>query len=193
MIRRRLAALVGCAAVLCGVASCTDPSPQPSEESGYTQHPCEIEAAGVDFLAAEAAFERQRADGQGGGALFESMTSATCDGFDRVIVEFDGPAEHPLHLGVWARWTEGFRFDSGVPAEIDGEALLQIDVVGATWQPNTGGSHSVSVPPGGWIAEVQYHDVSGGSGVLLIGADEPTEYRVILDRPDRLIVDTRHR
>src|SRR5690606_7619607 len=99
-------------------ASCTDPSPQPSEESGYMPHPCEIEAADVDFLAADATVELQHHDEQTGGALFESMASATCDGFDRVVVEFDGPADHEQHLGVWARWTEGFRFDSGVPAEI---------------------------------------------------------------------------
>ncbi|WP_421958413.1 AMIN-like domain-containing (lipo)protein [Pseudactinotalea terrae] len=146
-------------ALLGSVAACTDPSP--SREPQIT--PCEIADPGrSDFLPPDVTGEIQHTDGSGG-LLFDSLESALCDGFERVVVEFDRVVPDsgaPGRLGLAAEWVDEVILDgSGAVQPIGGSEILQLSVLGATWQPGTGSSHSVSGPHD-LVAEARFNDVA---------------------------------
>jgi hypothetical protein len=190
MGRRRSAALALPVALLASLTACTDPSPVPTTETPVA--PCEIAVAGAaDFVSADVTGEIQHPDGRGG--LFESLETASCDGFERVIIEYSAPDGGLGELGLWADWVDEVTTEgSGEVVPIDGSQILQLSVVGVTWQPGTGDRHSVVGPSGDPIAEVQYHEHSGGSGALYLGMEARAEYRVfVMDDPHRVVVDVR--
>ncbi len=157
--------------------------------------PCDVRVADgeVDFLPADFSGEIQHhGDGQSG-LLFESLESAACDGFERVIVQYSSPDTRTGQLGLWAEWTGEVRIEgTDEVAPIDGPEVLHISVVGVTWQPGTGAAHSVGGPSGNPIAEVRYYEQSGGSASLYLGLAERAEYRVFtLDDPSRILLDIR--
>lgn len=188
----RRAALVMAIVIVGSAAACTDPSP-PSGEPQIA--PCEIADPGrSDFLPPDVTGEIQHTDGSGG-LLFDSLESALCEGFERVVVEFDRVVPSsgaPGRLGLAAEWVDEVILDgSGAVQPIGGSEILQLSVLGATWQPGTGSSHSVSGPHD-LVAEARFNEEVGGSGRLFLALTERAEYRVFtVDEPYRLVVDVR--
>ncbi|TDE89213.1 hypothetical protein EXU48_21030 [Occultella glacieicola] len=155
--------------------------------------PCDIAAPDAAFLPPDFSGEIQhQADGFGG-LLFESLESAVCDGFERVLVELGSyRGEDPGQPGLWAEWVDQVTLDSGEIVPIEGSQILVLSIIGATWQPDTGGTHGVSGPTGDPIAEAQYQEQSGGSAGLFVGLIERSEFRAFtLADPYRVVVDVR--
>jgi hypothetical protein len=136
----------------------------------------------------------------GGPELFAPTVRAGLnDGFDRVVLDITGPpdGEGP---GWLARWTEEvFRDGSGLPAEVAGDAFLEVIVSGmAMPEPGDpvyeGGDFWLDTHRLDGVYEVLRTPPFEGQLQLVVGvAGEPRPYRVfLLQDPMRLVVDVRH-
>ncbi len=185
--------MVSSVALLASVSSCTGSSPTPFAEPSVA--PCDIASVDgeADFLPPDFQGEIQHHGDGYGGMLFESLESAVCDGFERVVVEFSSyPDEEAGDVGLWAAWVDKVTTEGGEAIPLDGSQILVLSIIGATWQPGTGGVHGVSGPTGNPIAEAQFHEQSGGSGGLYVGLFEQAGYRAFtVDDPYRVVVDFR--
>lgn len=184
----------------------TDAAPTPTTPAG-TEEP-EPTAGGAEDapadeagepVGAEFSTEEQQSPGYPAsagvdGPLFPTGARvAHHDGFDRVVVDFEGTGTP----GWLVRYVdEPVADDSGIEVDLDGDAILRIDASGLS-TPATEDFDVDQVASGFYdtgqadvVQDVYASGVFEGWSGSLVGLDEQAPFRVItLTEPTRLVVD----
>lgn len=125
--------------------------------------------------------------------LLADVRVARHDGFDRLVVELDGP-------GV-PGWTVGYvprpRADgSGEQVPVRGRSFLDVYVAGTTYDPDAGEAvHGRVATAGGVIGDVDVVGTFEGDTQVVVGLEgDAVPFRVFrLADPPRVVVDVRDR
>ncbi|MGY2083655.1 AMIN-like domain-containing (lipo)protein [Blastococcus sp. SYSU DS0539] len=119
----------------------------------------------------------------------------TSDGYDRVVFEVAG-AGTP---GWDVRYVdEASAPGSGAAIEVAGDAVLQVQIIGAGYPYDTGveeysGPDPLTAPDTGAVTEVLFEATYEGVTTAFIGTGDRTPFRVhLLEDPARVVVDVRH-
>jgi hypothetical protein len=133
-------------------------------------------------------------------ALLTDIRLGSHDGFDRVVLEYDG--------GV-PGWEVGYVDEAvsdgkGDVIEVDGGSILQVRTMGVRY-PEESDTNAFRGDPGPIrlrvgatpeVTEVVYDHVFEGYGMTFVGIDEsePRPFRVYrLDSPTRIVIEIEHR
>ena len=118
----------------------------------------------------------------------------THDGYDRVVFEFDNGVPEYVLTAAEPPYTED---PSGHPIEIDGAAVLQLVLLGATrfdeeFQPTYDGDTEFAPGFPSVVNLVEAGDFEAVSSWYIGLADDACVRVLALDGPDRLVVDIEH-
>lgn len=131
----------------------------------------------------------------GAGALLTvtNVRAASHDSFDRVVFDLGGTGTPGWRVEYV---DEALDDGSGLPVEVDGDAVLQVRISGTGVPMDTGVEEFAggTVELGGdSVEEVVYRFVFEGYTTAFVGADERHPFRVFtLENPTRLVVDVEH-
>nr|WP_216645897.1 hypothetical protein [Isoptericola halotolerans] len=116
------------------------------------------------------------------------------DDFDRVVLDLEGTGAPGWRVEYVDEALEPGRGD---PVDVDGEAVLQVDVTGTAMPMDSGVEEYGGDPvpgPGESVEQVVYRFVFEGTTTAFVGVDgEPRPFRVLtLSDPTRLVIDVGH-
>lgn len=138
-------------------------------------------------------------DSPGAAALLTDIRLGSQDGFDRVVLEYDGgvPGWRVNYVD------EAISDGKGDVIEVDGEAILAVQTVGVRYAEESdtnafrGDPGSIRLRVGGTpeVTEVVYDHVFEGYGLTFVGIEsEPRPFRVYrLESPTRIVIEIEHR
>jgi hypothetical protein len=114
------------------------------------------------------------------------------DGFDRVVLEYDGPGTPGWDVRYVA---EAASQGSGEPVEIPGDGVLQVTVSGVGYPFDTGveeyaGPRQLSVEDTENVTEVVFDSTFEGTTVVFVGTGTEAPFRVyLLEGPPRIVIE----
>jgi hypothetical protein len=114
------------------------------------------------------------------------------DGFDRVVLEFDGAGTPGWDVRYVA---EAASQGSGELVEIPGDGTLQVTVRGVGYPFDTGieeyaGPRRISVEDTANVTEVVFDSTFEGTTVVFVGTESETPFRVyLLEGPPRIVIE----
>lgn len=128
----------------------------------------------------------------GGPVLFTAVRVAAQDGFDRVVLEYEGDGV-PGYRFSYA--TETTQQASGLPVDLPGATGLSGIVRGIDWtsDDNYSGPSRLSAPGTVSVTQVDVGVLFEGDQDPYIGVTEEKPFRVtVLEDPTRIVVDVAH-
>lgn len=175
-------------------AQASDPSgnsaAQPGDDTTVTETETVIDEADPESLP-DFSMEQQENWDYLSGLSITDVRAAGNEGFDRIVIELDGP-----EVGWNVRYEDPpTQQGSGTPIEHPGDAALMVDVIGTSYpfESEAPDLTTVTVSPTdtATVVEVSGHGTFEGHTQYLIsvdGAEQP--FRVFtLDDPNRLVID----
>jgi len=193
-MRARTAHALGLLAATCLLTACGSPATTLPSAAPSTTTPAPSDDTGVPFPSGTG---RQLVKHRGAWDLvLRDVRVGTHDGFDRVVVEFEGSGTP----GWGAEYVTTPRADgSGKVVDVSGDSYLAVSISGVTIRqgyPRTPadffhGARHFAPADGGAIEDVSVGGVFEGYSQLFLGIDgEKVPFRVFaLANPPRLVVD----
>ena len=195
-------ALAGCAGENVAEPALTAQKPEATTEAQEQTETTTSEAPETDGETRQAAMDTAPAAdgfsteptekfGDGHGELRTTdIRVGSHDGFDRLVIEFEGTGDPSYHIG----YNDDPRQDgSGFPIDAPGDAKLEMFVHGTSLDMSTDAKYAPNTNLGlatGNIVDVHNGGVFEGASQYVVGLNSELPYKVeILHEPTRLVVD----
>ncbi|ADG74066.1 conserved hypothetical protein [Cellulomonas flavigena DSM 20109] len=167
------------------------PTPPPTPEPTPSRAPAPAPEPETDLGAFSAPGTELASDGDASGYVVTEVRTGEHDGYDRVVYQLEGGQGVPgYRVGYVEQAVED---PSGEVRQVDGDAILQVWLVGTTYPTESGPQeHSQDLRPAdGDVEHVVRPLTFEGMTQSFVGVDDgPREFRVtVLGDPARVVVD----